>query len=119
MKTIRIRNGLAGGLLILVLFAVIPAAWAQEAGAVMDVKVALDTVWTLIAAFLVMFMALGFSMLESGFCRAKNTVKHPGQKPDGLCGYLNRLPDAWLGDHVFGWHRLFRYKGTLVLNRPG
>jgi len=37
-------------------------------------KVAMDTVWTLIAAFLVMFMALGFAMLESGFCRAKNTV---------------------------------------------
>ncbi len=37
-------------------------------------KVAMDTVWTLVAAFLVMFMALGFAMLESGFVRAKNTV---------------------------------------------
>ena len=37
-------------------------------------KVAMDTVWTLVAAFLVMFMALGFAMLESGFCRAKNAV---------------------------------------------
>lgn len=34
----------------------------------------MDTAWTLIAAFLVMFMGLGFAMLESGFCRAKNAV---------------------------------------------
>jgi len=39
-----------------------------------SVKIAMDTVWTLMAAFLVMFMALGFAMLESGFCRAKNTI---------------------------------------------
>ncbi len=37
-------------------------------------KVALDTLWTLVAAFLVMFMAAGFALLESGFCRAKNTA---------------------------------------------
>ena len=37
-------------------------------------KIAMDTAWTLVAAFLVMFMALGFAMLESGFCRAKNAV---------------------------------------------
>jgi Amt family ammonium transporter len=37
-------------------------------------KVAADTVWTLVAGMLVFFMGLGFAMLESGFCRAKNTV---------------------------------------------
>ncbi len=37
-------------------------------------KVALDTTWTLLGAFLVMLMALGFAMLESGFCRSKNSV---------------------------------------------
>lgn len=37
-------------------------------------KVAMDTVWTLMTAFLVFFMNLGFAMLESGFCRAKNVV---------------------------------------------
>ena len=37
-------------------------------------KVAADTVWTLFAGFLVMFMALGFALLESGFCRAKNAA---------------------------------------------
>lgn len=39
-----------------------------------DAKVALDTIWTLIAGMLVFFMALGFACLESGLCRAKNTV---------------------------------------------
>ncbi|GAV31023.1 MAG: ammonium transporter [Anaerosomatales bacterium] len=40
----------------------------------MDVKVALDTVWVLVAGMLVFFMNLGFGLVESGFCRAKNTV---------------------------------------------
>ena len=39
-----------------------------------DTKVALDTIWTLITAMLVFFMGLGFAMVESGFCRSKNTV---------------------------------------------
>ncbi|HSL49296.1 MAG TPA: ammonium transporter [Candidatus Deferrimicrobiaceae bacterium] len=39
-----------------------------------DLKVALDTVWVLATAFLVFFMNLGFATVESGFCRAKNTV---------------------------------------------
>lgn len=37
-------------------------------------KVAMDTVWTLMTAFLVFFMNLGFAMVETGFCRAKNAV---------------------------------------------
>jgi Amt family ammonium transporter len=40
----------------------------------MDVQVALDTVWVLIAGMLVFFMNLGFGLVESGFARAKNTV---------------------------------------------
>lgn len=37
-------------------------------------SIALDTLWVMIAAFLVFFMNLGFGMVESGLCRAKNTV---------------------------------------------
>jgi Amt family ammonium transporter len=37
-------------------------------------KVALDTLWVMITAFLVFFMNLGFALVESGLCRAKNTV---------------------------------------------
>ncbi|MDD3024800.1 MAG: ammonium transporter, partial [Syntrophomonadaceae bacterium] len=33
---------------------------------------AIDTVWTLVAAFLVFFMQAGFAMVETGFTRAKN-----------------------------------------------
>ncbi len=40
----------------------------------MDMKVALDTLWVLVAGMLVFFMNLGFGLVESGFCRAKNTV---------------------------------------------
>lgn len=35
--------------------------------------VGLDTVWVLLAAFLVFFMQAGFGMVEAGFVRAKNT----------------------------------------------
>ena len=52
-------------------------AWAQEdeaAPAVDETKVMLDTLWVMIAGFLVFFMNAGFALVESGFCRAKNTV---------------------------------------------
>ncbi len=39
-----------------------------------SMQVSIDTVWVLIAAVLVFFMNLGFGMVESGLCRAKNTV---------------------------------------------
>ncbi len=39
-----------------------------------DAKIAMDTMWTLIAGMLVFFMNLGFACVESGLCRAKNTV---------------------------------------------
>lgn len=51
------------------------AAKAQSnAPSTADLKVALDTVWVLFAAFLVFFMNAGFCMLETGFCRQKNAV---------------------------------------------
>lgn len=37
-------------------------------------KVAVDTLWVSVAAFLVIFMNAGFGMLETGFCRQKNAV---------------------------------------------
>lgn len=40
----------------------------------MELQVALDTVWVLVAGMLVFFMNLGFGLVESGFARAKNTV---------------------------------------------
>jgi ammonium transporter, Amt family len=40
---------------------------------VTEIVIAIDTIWVLVAAFLVFFMQLGFGMLEAGFTRAKNT----------------------------------------------
>src|SRR5688572_25568240 len=39
-----------------------------------DTKVALDTFWVMITAFLVFFMNAGFALVESGLCQAKNAV---------------------------------------------
>jgi Amt family ammonium transporter len=39
-----------------------------------ELKVALDTVWVLVAAFLVFWMNAGFGLVESGLCRRKNAV---------------------------------------------
>jgi Amt family ammonium transporter len=39
-----------------------------------SIQVGMDTMWVLVAAFLVFFMNLGFGMVEAGLCRAKNTV---------------------------------------------
>lgn len=40
----------------------------------MDPKVAMDTLWVLITAFLVFFMNLGFACVEAGFQQSKNCV---------------------------------------------
>jgi ammonium transporter, Amt family len=54
------------------------AAPAQFTQSLLDqiggAKVAMDTMWTLIAGMLVFFMNLGFATVESGLCRAKNTA---------------------------------------------
>ena len=55
------------------------AAFAEDdtalsmADSIANLKQGLDTVWVLIAAFLVFFMQAGFGMVEAGFIRAKNT----------------------------------------------
>ncbi len=51
-----------------------PAFTQELADAIVSQKVALDTLWVMVAAFLVFFMNLGFALVETGFCRAKNCV---------------------------------------------
>jgi Amt family ammonium transporter len=46
----------------------------SEAAIDPDTKVALDTLWVLVTAFLVFFMNAGFALVESGLCRSKNAV---------------------------------------------
>ena len=65
---------------LILLGASLGLAWASESAApdiaqtVSELKVALDTVWVLLTAFLVFFMNLGFALVESGLTRSKNTV---------------------------------------------
>jgi Amt family ammonium transporter len=46
-------------------------SFAQDVG---ELKIGMDTMWVMIAGFLVFFMNLGFGMLESGLARSKNCV---------------------------------------------
>jgi Amt family ammonium transporter len=51
-----------------------PATAEQLKELLASPKVVADTLWVLITAMLVFFMNLGFAMVESGLCRAKNCV---------------------------------------------
>jgi Amt family ammonium transporter len=52
----------------------VPVFTQEMADAIARQKVDMDTLWVMITAFLVFFMNLGFALVESGFCRAKNCV---------------------------------------------
>ncbi len=65
--------------MVLLLVAAVPAlAFAQETPVMQgtatleDVALAVDTMWVIVAAMLVLFMQAGFAMLEVGFSRMKN-----------------------------------------------
>ncbi len=64
--------GLAAGL-VTALLATLGIAAAQDAAAVADLILAVDTIWYVIAGILVFFMQAGFGLLEAGFVRVKNT----------------------------------------------
>src|SRR3712207_1612224 len=66
-------------MVVLLLVAALPAvAFAQETPVTQgtatpeDVALAVDTMWVIVAAMLVLFMQAGFAMLEVGFSRMKN-----------------------------------------------
>ncbi|MBD3380073.1 MAG: ammonium transporter [Candidatus Omnitrophica bacterium] len=63
-KILRIMPALVLGL--------VPRAWGDDGATAASNAVAIDTVWTLLAAILVFFMQAGFAMVETGFTRAKN-----------------------------------------------
>ncbi|MEN6349482.1 MAG: ammonium transporter [Syntrophomonas sp.] len=67
------RNTIILILSLLTLLALPNLVWAADGPTAESNAVAIDTVWTLIAAFLVFFMQAGFAMVETGFTRAKNT----------------------------------------------
>jgi ammonium transporter, Amt family len=62
---------LASTVLLLVL--ALPAlALAQDGPTTQELSLAMDTMWVIVAACLVLFMQAGFAMLEVGFSRMKN-----------------------------------------------
>jgi Amt family ammonium transporter len=71
---------LSGIVLLLVIVGLIPALFDGKVFAAdpelkgNDIINPLNTVWTLVAAFLVFGMQVGFTMLEAGFCRSRETV---------------------------------------------
>jgi Amt family ammonium transporter len=81
-------------------------AWAAEsttpdvAETVAELKVALDTVWVLLTAFLVFFMNLGFALVESGLTRSKNTVNI-------LAKNFIVFAIASLSFYIMGWGLMF------------
>ena len=70
----------------------------------------INTVWTLIAAFLVFAMQAGFTMLEAGFCRSRETVNVLVECifDTCLCGFLYYTWGyAFMfggGNGFIGWH---------------
>lgn len=67
------------GLVLLVLPGIAAAAELTNA----ELQVAINTMWVLLAGFLVFLMHAGFSMVESGFTQSKNTVNIMMELPDG------------------------------------
>jgi Amt family ammonium transporter len=70
----RRRTLIAAASAAVMLLVVTGQASAQEGPSIADLTRGLNTAWVLLAAFLVFFMQAGFSLVEAGFTRAKNTV---------------------------------------------
>lgn len=66
----------------------------------MDFQIIVNTIWVLVTAKLVFFMNLGFAMVESGFCRVKNTVNI-------LSKNFIVFACASLGFLILGWGLMF------------
>src|SRR5215207_6381402 len=81
-----------------------PAAHAKTAE---ELTVALDTVWVVLTAALVFFMNLGFALVESGFCRAKNTVNI-------LSKNFIVFAISCLAFYLFGWGLMFGNGSGLI-----
>jgi Amt family ammonium transporter len=87
------RSFSIGVLAAAITLASIPSiANAQNAGAPFPLDQSLNLAWVLIAGFLVMFMQVGFAMLETGFTRSKNAVNTMAMNfiiyPIGIIGFF-------------------------------
>ena len=87
-------------LLSIVVGAVLLSPLVADSVSLVDLKVGLDTVWVLLAAFLVFFMQAGFGMVEAGFIRAKNSTNILTKNFLDFCM-------ASIGFFVFGYAIMF------------
>ena len=69
---------------------------------VAELSYALDTLYFLLMGALVMWMAAGFTMLEAGLVRAKNTAEILTKNVRPLLDRLHHVPVDRLLDHVPG-----------------
>jgi ammonium transporter, Amt family len=94
----RSQLGVAAVFAALAIFSFSPVARAQTAASMPPMDTSLNLAWLLVAGFLVMFMQLGFAMLETGFTRSKNAVNTMAMNmiiyPIGILGF-------WLTGYAF------------------
>jgi Amt family ammonium transporter len=64
---------LVGLMAMLMLIGPLATLGAAQEVSMAELVSAIDTVWVIVAAILVMFMQPGFALVEAGFTRAKNT----------------------------------------------
>ena len=72
-----------------------------------ELLVGVDTVWVLLAAFLVFFMQAGFGMVEAGFIRAKNTCNILTKNFLDFCM-------ASMGFFLFGYAIMFGHGNNFI-----
>jgi ammonium transporter, Amt family len=78
-RTLLLGKALGVASVLLVIGVITAAFFSKVYAADVEVKAAdivnpVNTMWTLVAAFLVFGMQVGFTMLEAGFCRSRETV---------------------------------------------
>src|ERR687890_1832806 len=71
-RTLLRRFTLLSTAVLLLVLALPGLALAQKGPSTAELSLAIDTVWVIVAAVLVLFMQAGFAMLEVGFSRMKN-----------------------------------------------
>src|SRR6185437_15299369 len=130
-RTLLAGKAMGIGVLLLAVTAISGLFFGKVLAADAPVKAAdivnpLNTVWVLVAAFLVFGMQVGFTMLEAGFCRSRETVNVLMEcvVDTCLCGLLfYAIGFAFMFSHgngFIGYHWFFlkdapaTYEGTGV-----
>ena len=68
------KNRLMGSMIVVFSLLLAPQVTLADDPTTAELATAINTMWTLLAGFLVFLMHAGFTMVESGFTRVKNTV---------------------------------------------